>query len=82
MVIDYFVFAQYLRRVVWPPKFKPGPIEKNDGTTNPKEWIKICSMIIEVASGDDYAKANFVPTVIQGSTQSWLMNLLEGTVQS
>ena len=39
-------------------------------------------MVIEAAYGDDYVKANHLPTVLQGSARTWLMNLLEGTVQS
>jgi hypothetical protein len=35
----YSAFAHRLRQVIWPDKFRPGPIEKYDGTTNPKEWI-------------------------------------------
>ena len=62
--------------------FKPSPIEKYDGTTNPKEWISIYSMVIEAAYGDDYVKANHLPTVLQGSARTWLMNLPKGTVQS
>jgi hypothetical protein len=54
-----------LRRVVWPAKLKARPIEKYDRATNPKEWIQIYSMVIE-ALGDDYVKANYLPTVLQG----------------
>ena len=50
--------------MIWQDKFRPGPIEKYDGTTNPKEWIQIYEMVIETASGDDYVKANFLPTVL------------------
>jgi hypothetical protein len=39
-------------------------------------------MVIEAASGDDYVKANFLPTVLEGSTRTWLMNFPECTVQS
>ena len=39
-------------------------------------------MVIEEALGDDYVKANFLVNVLQGSTQTWLMNLLECMVQS
>lgn len=66
-VTGYSAFAPDLRRVVWPEKFRPGPIDKYDGTTNSKEWIQIYSMVIEVASGDDYVKANYLPTILQGS---------------
>ena len=61
-------FALNLQRVIWPRKFKPGLIEKYDSTTNPKEWINIYSMVIEVAYDDDYIKANHLPNVLQGST--------------
>ena len=52
--------------MIWPNKLCPRPIEKYDGTTNPKEWIQIYEMVTEAASGDDYVKANFVLTVLQG----------------
>ena len=81
-VKDYRAFTPNMRRVVWPQNFKPGPIEKYDSTTNPKEWISIYSMVIEAAYGDDYVKANHLLTVLQGSARTWLMNLPEGTVQS
>ena len=66
-VSPYSAFAHRLRQVTWPDKFRPRPIEKYDGTTNPKEWIQIYEMVIKAASGDDYVKANFLPTVLQGS---------------
>jgi len=39
-------------------------------------------MVIEAGSGDDYVKANYLPTILQGLAQTWLMNLPEGTIQS
>ena len=63
-VTDYCAFAPNLWRVIWPRKFKPGPIEKYDGTTNPKEWIIIYSMVIEAAYGANYVKANHLPSVL------------------
>ena len=68
--------------MVWPDKFHPRAIEKYDGTTNPKEWIQIYSMVIEALLSDDHVKANYWPTVLQGSARAWLMNLPECTVQS
>jgi hypothetical protein len=82
MDTSYSAFSHRLRQVVWPDKFRPMTIETYDGSTNPKEWIQIYSMTIEAASGDDYVKANYLPTVLQGSARTWLMNLPEGTVQS
>jgi hypothetical protein len=39
-------------------------------------------MVIKAASGDDYVKANYLPTILQGLARTWLMNLPEGTVRS
>ena len=68
--------------MIWPNKFYPGPIEKYDRTTNPKESIQIYKMVMEATSGDDYVTANFLPIVLKGSAQTWLMNLPECMVQS
>jgi hypothetical protein len=42
----------------------------------------IYSIVIEAAYGDEYIKANYLLTILQGSARTWLMNLPEGTVQS
>ena len=39
-------------------------------------------MVMEATSGDDYVTANFLPIVLKGSAQTWLMNLPECMVQS
>ena len=81
-ITPYSAFAHRLRQVVWPDKFCPRAIEKYDGTTNTKEWIQIYNMVIEAASGDDHIMANYLPTILQGSARTWLMNPAECTVQS
>ena len=47
---NYSAFVHRLRQVIWPDKFRPRPIEKYDGTTNPKEWIQIYEMVIKAAT--------------------------------
>jgi hypothetical protein len=36
--------------------------------------------IIEATEGDDWVKANFLPTALTGATRSWLINLPDGSV--
>jgi hypothetical protein len=38
--------------------------------------------IIEATEGDDWVKANFLPTALTGATRSWLINLPDGSVTS
>jgi hypothetical protein len=38
--------------------------------------------VIEATRGDDRVKANFLPTVLTGTTRLWLINLPEGSVTS
>jgi hypothetical protein len=35
---------------------------------------------IEATEGDDWVKANFLPTALTGATRSWLINLPDGSV--
>lgn len=82
MITTFSAFAHRLCQVNWPDKFRPGAIDKYNGSTNPKEWLQIYSTAIKAASGDDYVKANYLMTILQGSAQTWLLNLPECTVQS
>jgi hypothetical protein len=56
--------APALKQVSWPDKFKPGPINKYDGSSNPEEFIQVYHTVIEAAGGDDRVKANYLPTVL------------------
>jgi hypothetical protein len=70
------------RLVVWPPKFWPHLPEKYDGTVNPAEFLQIYSTSILAAGGNEAVMANYLPVALTGTTRSWLMNLLEGTLHS
>jgi hypothetical protein len=72
--------ASGLRQVIWPDKFKPGPIDKYDGSSNPEEFIQVYHTIIEAAGGDDQVKANYLLTTLTSVVRSWLINLPEGTI--
>jgi hypothetical protein len=66
-----------LRQVRWPDKFKTGNIDRYDDSSNPEEFIQVYQTVIEAIGGDDWVKANFLPTALIGATRSWLINLPE-----
>jgi hypothetical protein len=54
----FHALAPRLRQVTWPNKFKSGPIDKYNGSSNPEEFIQIYHMVIEATGGNDRVKAN------------------------
>jgi hypothetical protein len=61
-------------------RFKPGHIDKYDGSTNIEEFIQIYHTVIEPAGGDDRVKGNCLPTALSGAAKCWLINLPEGSI--
>jgi hypothetical protein len=49
---------------------------------NPTEFLQIYSTSILAAGGDEAIMANCFPITLTGTARSWLMNLLEGTLDS
>nr|AAO38507.1 putative GAG-POL precursor [Oryza sativa Japonica Group] len=68
-------FSRSLRDVRWPERFRPGAIEKYDGSTNPEEFLQVYSTVLYAAGADDSALVNYLPTALKGSARSWLMHL-------
>src|SRR5438128_89504 len=75
-------FTDDLRRVRWPEKFRPAPIEKYDGTDNPDEFLQIYTAVVEAPGGTPKGMANYFPTALTGSARSWLMNLPAASISS
>src|SRR5438105_5889198 len=75
-------FTDDLRRVRWPEKFRPAPIEKYDGSASPDEFIQIYTTVVEAAGGTPKVMANYFPTALSGSARSWLMNLPAASIDS
>jgi hypothetical protein len=46
---SFRALAGPLRYVQWPAKFKAGPIDQYDGTSNPEEFIQVYQTVIEAA---------------------------------
>jgi hypothetical protein len=78
----FYAFTPSLRYVNWPDKFKPGSIDRYDGSSNPEESIQVYYMVIEAVGGDDRVKTNYLLTTLFGVARSWLINLPKGTVHS
>ena len=75
-------FTHDLRRVRWPDKFRPAPIEKYDGSDNPDEFLQIYTTVLEAAGASSKVMANYFLTALTGSARSWLLNLPLGSVRS
>nr|AAT77397.1 putative polyprotein [Oryza sativa Japonica Group] len=75
-------FGRSLRDVRWPERFRPGAIEKYDGSTDPKEFLQVYSTVLYAAGADDNALANYLPTALKGSARSWLMHLPPYSISS
>jgi hypothetical protein len=76
----FHALALGLKQVTCPYKFKPEPINKYDGSSNPEEFIQFHHTVIEAAKGDDRVKVNYMPTALIGAARSWIINLSEGTI--
>ncbi|GJN40190.1 hypothetical protein PR202_gb29370 [Eleusine coracana subsp. coracana] len=65
-----------------PKGFKPVPIDKYDGQTNPREWLQLYSMTIRSAGGDSYVMANYLPVCLDPAIRIWLTSLPEESITS
>ncbi|GJN05441.1 hypothetical protein PR202_ga23067 [Eleusine coracana subsp. coracana] len=79
---DIKAYAPELRIARWPKGFKPVPIEKYDGQTNPREWLQLYSTVIQSVGGDTFVKANYLPVCLDPAIRIWLTSLPEKSVTS
>jgi hypothetical protein len=63
-------FSRNLRKVLLTPNFKSSVINKYDGSTNPPEWLEVYQLAIEVAGGDLYIMANYLPSSLSSSART------------
>ncbi|GJN34392.1 hypothetical protein PR202_gb23048 [Eleusine coracana subsp. coracana] len=75
-------YVPRLRIARWPKGFKPVPIEKYDGQTNPREWLQLYSTAIRSAGGDSYVMSNYPPVCLHPAVRIWLTSLPEESVTS
>jgi hypothetical protein len=74
--------ADHLRVASWPPKFRPHLPEKYDGTSNPSEFLQVYVTAITAAGGNTAVMATYFHVALSGPAQTWLMNLVPGSVYS
>ncbi|GJN35150.1 hypothetical protein PR202_gb23894 [Eleusine coracana subsp. coracana] len=75
-------YVPRLRIVRWPKGFKPVPIKKYDGQTNPRDRLQLYSTVIRSAGGDSYVVANYLPVCLEPAVRIWLISLPEYSVTS
>ena len=66
----------------WPEKFRPGSIEKYDGSTKPEKFLQVYSTVLYAAGADDNALANYLPAALKGSARSWFVHLPPNSISS
>ncbi|GJN13391.1 hypothetical protein PR202_gb00085 [Eleusine coracana subsp. coracana] len=71
-----------LRIARWQKGFKPVPIEKYDGQTNPREWLQLYSTTIRSVGGDSYVMANYLPVCLDPAIRIWLTSLPKESITS
>jgi hypothetical protein len=49
-------------------------------SSNPEEFIHVCHTVIETTGGDDWVKADYLPTTLSDATRLCLINLLKGSI--
>ena len=75
-------YSRKLRKVTWPPNFKPTATDKYDGSTNLVEWLNVYQLAIEAAGGDSHVMANYLPICLSASARTWLMGLPASSITS
>ncbi|GJN40195.1 hypothetical protein PR202_gb29376 [Eleusine coracana subsp. coracana] len=71
-----------LRIARWPKGFKPVPIKKYDGQTNPREWLQLYNTALWSAGGDSYVMANYLLVCLDPAVWIWLTSLPKGPITS
>jgi hypothetical protein len=67
-------FTDTLRRVMWPCKFRPSTPSKYDGSTDPREFLQVYTMAMEITEGrDPHVMANWFPLALKAPTSDWLL---------
>jgi hypothetical protein len=77
---NHSYFSSQLVSVRLPHKFKPSNHSKYDEKTEPRQWLRIYSQLIELAGGDDDIKALFFPMAHETMPFQWFDKLNLGSI--
>jgi hypothetical protein len=75
-------FTDRLHAVIWPRNFKLHDLDTYDEKANPEQWITLYEIAVRAAHGDEDVMANYLPVVINQSTNQWLLSLREGSIDT
>lgn len=75
-------YSEDLRSVRWPQHFKPTPLDKYDGKTNPTDWLHLYSTSIQATGGDTFVMANYLPVCLSNSARTWLYSLPANSIHT
>ena len=78
----FSAFSDRLRAIQWPTTFKPVGIEKFDGESDPKTWLRTYSIAVRAARGDNDIMAAYFPVMMGPQALNWLEALPAGSINS
>ena len=79
---SFSAFSNRLRAIQWPATFKPTGIEKYDGESYPKTWLRTYSIVVRAANGDNDIMAAYFPVMMGHHALNWLEALPAGSINS
>ena len=74
--------APALRRVQWPPKFKPEMPPRYDGVADPVAFLHAYEETVWSVGGDDKVKDSSRPMALVGAPRASLLNLPTSSMAS
>jgi hypothetical protein len=57
-------------------------LDTYDGKANPEQWVTLYKIVVRATRGDEDVLANYLPVVINQSTNQWLLSLWEGSINT
>jgi hypothetical protein len=57
-------------------------VDTYDGRTNRELWLSLYEIAVRAAGGSEDVMANYLPVVINQSTNQWLLSLKEGSIDT
>ena len=75
-------FSDRLRASQWLATFKPVDIEKFDGESDPKTWLRTYSIAVRAANDNNDIMAAYFPVMMSRQALSWLEALPAGSINN
>ena len=75
-----YPFTEKLRAVQWPMGFKVLGVNICDRKDNPAQWLTLYEIIVKATGKDEDVLANYLPVMLNQSTNNWLLSLRENSI--